>query len=69
MKKNKSKIEIGKELQAYRRLELSEIDSDILVAADKAEIGYDPERMERLQILRYLQRLVNLLEKRKIKWN
>ncbi|MGD1045922.1 MAG: hypothetical protein ABR936_11445 [Bacteroidota bacterium] len=55
---------ISKELKEFRRLELSEIDGDILVMADAAKIGYDVERLQRLQMVRLLRRLANKKVKR-----
>lgn len=43
--------------EALRRLELQGIDGDIVVAAADAGIGYDVERMQRVQVLRCLREL------------
>jgi hypothetical protein len=60
--------QFSKELKAFREMELREIDGDILVAASKAskEIGFDPERLQRLQMARDLKRIVRLLGRKKI---
>jgi len=67
MKKEEKSLSphIGGELTAFREMELREIDGDILVAASKAskEIGFDPERLQRLQMMRDLKRIVRLLKK------
>lgn len=69
MKKEEKKIEpqFSRELRAFREMELRGIDGDILVAAFKAskEIGFDPQRLQRLQMTRDLKRIVKLLKKGK----
>jgi hypothetical protein len=56
-------------LKAFRRLELAEIDGDILVSANEAKIGYDIERLQRLQMTRQLKTIIGLLSKKTKKRN
>jgi len=56
------KNSISKELKEFRRLELAEIDPDILIAGMKAKLPYAIERVERLQMLRELRKIRKLLE-------
>ncbi len=65
MKKEQKKIEpeISDKLKAFRRMEIEEIDGDILVAANEAGIGFDAERLQRLQMMRDVKRIVQLLQK------
>ena len=57
------KNKISSPEKKLRRLELSEIDPDIIIVASKVETGYDPERLQRLQMTRDLKRVVKFLEK------
>jgi hypothetical protein len=54
---------ISRELKKLRRMELSEIDPDIIVAGAKARLDYDIERVQRWQILRELKHIKKLLQK------
>jgi hypothetical protein len=66
MKKDKNKFvtPTSEELREFFKLELAEIDGDILVAADKAQMGsVDPARIQRLQITRSLNRIARSLKR------
>ena len=65
MKKDEKSLrpQISDKLKAFRRMEIEEVDGDILVAVNEAGIGFDPERLQRLQITRDLKRIAQLLKK------
>jgi len=56
------KNEISLREKKLRRLEVSEIDPDIIIAASKAKMGYNPERLQRLQMMRDLKRIAGFLK-------
>jgi hypothetical protein len=45
-----------------RLLELNEVDRDLLVAGAINKLNCDPERIMRAQMMRYLRRMIQLLE-------